>query len=266
MRVVSAFAFAFVLTFALGLAVTCSESADAANKCELPFTISVSDFTGTMEVSSSSLKEPQKAKAIQLIDKSEILAKDETINVDFITRYGAAPSLIRVTCNGKRHLAAFSSLPPQYEELFAWVRKAGHKVTESNSAGASAAPDDATKVAEVVKRLEKGDPPFKLTLRQTGGFAGVDRTHEVDSSTISSEAREQIARALADSGLLTAPYIKPSATFSASDAFHEAIKFEYGGSVRGAYYDDPGTSTPALKTLGALIKKYDTSRPKEAAH
>lgn len=264
MRLVSAFAFAFVLTFALGLAVTCSESADAANKCELPFTISVSDFTGTMEVSSSSLKEPQKAKAIQLIDKSEILAKDETINVDFITRYGAAPSLIRVTCNGKRHLAAFSSLPPQYEELFAWVRKAGHKVTESKS-GASAAPDDATKVAEVVKRLKKGDPPFKLTLRQTGGFAGVDRTHEVDSSTISSEAREQIARALADSGLLTAPFIKPSATFTASDAFHEAIKFEYDGSVRGVYYDDPGTSTPALKTLGALIKKYDSSRPKEAS-
>lgn len=259
------YAFAsFAFAVAVSLAVSVLHSM-AANKCEQPFKVTVTGYIGTMEVSSSSLKEPQKAKLIQLIESSEILEKAETINVDFLQGHSLTAHLIEVTCNGSHHVAAFTDLPSKYKELVSLVLTSGYKLPESSQTSTSSQVD-ATKSSEALQRLTKDNVPFKLELLQTGGFAGVHNTSSVDSSNLTAEARSQIVKAIAESGLLSKPFIAPKKTFVVSDGFHEAIKFEFDGAVRGARYDVPGSDNAALEHLGSLIKKYDSSRPQEAAH
>lgn len=114
---------------------------------------------------------------------------------------------------------------------------------------------------KAIERLNNG-APFRLQMKRTGGLADVQEVWRVDSSKLDKEARDKIVQPLADSGLLASPYVTDgfARRIFVSDGFHYAIKFEFDGSVRGAYFDDPGSSNPGLESLGHFIKDYDSSK------
>lgn len=263
----------------LALPVHSRLTARAADQPQHPFTVKISGYEPTMQLNSSSLKETDRAKVSQLIKVSEVLAKPETMKVDFLQgAYPTIPTVIEVTSNGEHHIAAFTTdeLPQSYKELVSAVKTMGIKSPPPLSSSKTpslfastylpemSAAEKEQRTAKALERLN--DKPFQLTMKQTGGISGGERTYTVDSAKLSKEVRQKFVQALADSGLLALGCIRSKGHFTVSDGFHETIRFEFDGSVHSAQYDSPG-GDKALQGLGNLIVKYDTVRAsaKEAA-